>query len=222
MGAEAARQVTVADNIVLDFTGLFSETPQEKPPATSPVGPFLARGEYRSPTESENPVERHTSGLGSIPAKEPPEIPAKTLLLHTQREKEDYKRTLEAYRHYQENIRKSEELQSAILKGTRAGEDIYGLFLQAVEAISRMTSNSVFRSQIEEDLRTIYGRGLLQTQPLTLELEETQERLRRLLEAEQREQDPDGRRRVAAAVQAHRKRIAELTELIERGSKPPT
>ena len=219
MGAEAARQVKVADNIVLDFTGLFADTAQKKQPATSPVEPLLRDGQYKTLASTEKPVEGHIGGLESIPAKEPPEIPAKTLLLQTQREQEDHKRTLEAYRHYQDNIRKSEQLQSEILKGARAGADIYGLFLKAVDAISRMTSNTLFYSQLEADLQTIYGRGLLQSQPLKRELEQTRERLRRLLEAEQREEDPDGRRRVGAAVKAHQERIAELETLIQKAEK---
>lgn len=219
MGAEAARRVTVADNIILDFTGLFADETPEKRPAVSPVEPLLAGGEYKALASTEKPVEGHISGLDGIPAKEPPEMPAKTLLLQTQREQEDHKRTLEAYRHYQENIRKSEQLQSEILKGARAGADIYGLFLKAGEVISRMTSNTLFLSQLEADIKTIYGRGLQEPAPLKLELEETRERLRRLLEAEQREEDPDGRRRVRAAITAHQSRIAELEYLIEKAEK---
>lgn len=219
MGAEAARKVKVADNIVLDFTGLFADTAQKKQPATSPVEPLLRDGQYKTLASTEKPVEGHIGGLESIPAKEPPEIPAKTLLLQTQREQEDHKRTLEAYRHYQDNIRKSEQLQSEILKGIKAGEDVYSLFLKAAKAISLMTSNSVFYSQIEDDTRSIYGRGLNYKPPLQNELQDTQKRLQRLLEAEQREADTDSRERIKRAVKAHREHIAELEAMIARAEK---
>lgn len=47
-----------------------------------------------------------------------------------------------------------------------------------------MTSNSVFYSQIEGDIKAIYGQGLLDPISLQIELQETQERLTRLREAE--------------------------------------
>ena len=46
--------------------------------------------------------------------------------------------------------------------------DIYSLFLKAVKAISLMTSNTVFYSQLEGDIRAIYGHGLLDPLPLQI------------------------------------------------------
>ena len=45
MGAEA--RVAIAEDLVLDFAGLFSPIGEEKQAATSPVEPFLGAGEYR-------------------------------------------------------------------------------------------------------------------------------------------------------------------------------
>lgn len=137
----------------------------------------------------------------------------------TQREREDHQRSLEVYRAYQENIKASSQLQTAILKGLKAGEDVYSLFLQAAKAISLMTSNSLFYSQAEADLIAIYGRGLQQKPPLQREREEAQKRLQRLLEAEQREQPPDSKERIHRAVEAHRKTIAELGAMIDRAEQ---
>ena len=81
-----------------------------------------------------------------------------------------------------------------------------------------MTSNSVFYSQIEDDTRSIYGRGL-NYKPLQNELQDTQKRLQRLLEAEQREADTDSRERIKRAVKAHREHIAELEAMIARAEK---
>lgn len=52
----------------------------------------------------------------------------------------------------------------------KAGENVYNLFLKAVKAISLMTSNSLFYSQIEADTRAIYGEGLQEQAPLKCEL----------------------------------------------------
>lgn len=77
-----------------------------------------------------------------------------------------------------------------------------------------MTSNSLFYSQIEADIGAIYGRGLQHKPPLQKELQETQARLQRLLEAEQREQPTDSRERIRAAIKANRATIERLEDMI--------
>ena len=117
--------------------------------------------------------------------------------MKTQREREAEQRSLEVYKTYQENIKTSSQLQTDILKGVKAGEDVFSLFLKAAKAVSLMTSNTVFYSQIEADLTAIYGRGLLYKPPLQKELQEAQTRLQRLTEAEKRETETDSRERSA-------------------------
>ncbi len=200
MGAET--RVEIAKDLILDFSGIFTEEPPEKQAQNSPLEPRLESGEYTSLTEPKKPVEGLTEGLERQQVKK--------LFLDTQREREDHRRSLEAYTAYQENIKASFQLQTDILKGLKAGEDVHSLFLKAAKAISLMTSNELFYSQAEADLIAIYGRGLQEKPPLQLELKEAQKRLQRLLEAEQREQPPDSRERIHKAVEAHRKTIAEL------------
>lgn len=209
--AGAERAVAISDNVVLDFSGLFSAEPIEKAPSKSPVEPLLSGGQYKTLTEQEKPVEGLTEGLEGQQAKK--------LYLDAQREREDHQRSLEVYRRYQENTKTSEQLQTAILKGLKAGEDVYSLFLQAAKAISLMTSNSLFYSQAEADLIAIYGRGLQQKPPLQREREEAQKRLQRLLEAEQREQPLDSKERIHRAIEAHRKTIAELGAMIDKAEQ---
>ena len=209
MGAEA--RVAIAEDLVLDFSGLFTGEPPEKQAPESPVEPFLGAGGYKTLTEPQKPVDGLTEGLEGQQAKK--------LYLDAQREREDHQRSLEVYRRYQENTKTSEQLQTAILKGLKAGEDVYSLFLKAAKAISLMTSNSLFYSQAEADLIAIYGRGLQQKPPLQREREEAQKRLQRLLEAEQREQPPDSKERIHRAVEAHRKTIAELGAMIDRAEQ---
>lgn len=204
MGAEA--RVAIAEDLVLDFSGLFTGEPPEKQAPESPVEPFLGAGEYKTLTEPQKPVDGLTEGLEGQQAKK--------LYLDAQREREDHQRSLEVYRTYQENIKTSSHLQTEILKGLKAGEDVYSLFLKAAKAISLMTSNSLFYSQIEADIEAIYGRGLQHKPPLQKELQETQTRLQRLLEAGQREQPPDNRERIQRAIEAHRATIERLEDMI--------
>ncbi len=174
----------------------------------SPVDPFLVAGEYKTLTETQKPAERLTEGLEGQQAKK--------LYLDTQREREDRQRSLEVYRTYQENIKTSSQLQTEILKGLKAGEDVYSLFLKAAKAISLMTANSLFYSQIEADIEAIYGRGLQHKPPLQKALQEVQERLQRLLEAEQREPEGNSKERIKAAIKAHRAEIERLKDMITK------
>ena len=174
---------------------------QEKQPAKTPTEELLGTEEYKTSAEQENALKRQIEGLGALQRK-------------ADQNKAEIDRNLEVYRTYQENIKRSGQLQTDILKGARAGEDIYSLFLKAVQAISCMTSNKTFYSQLEEDIKTIYGRGLQEPAPLLLEIQQAQTRLSKLREAEQRETEPDSLQRIRSAIKAHESKIAELKALI--------
>ena len=119
-------------------------------------------------------------------------------LISLKREQEDHKRLTEAYREYQNNIRRSGSLRTEILKGVRAGESTQLLLLKAVECISCMTGDKLFYSQIDGDLKAIYGEAFLEEIPLEWELE------------------PDARQRVQSAIKAHEERIRSLKGLLEK------
>lgn len=210
MEAGANQRVAIDNSLVLDFAGLFGEPIEEKQPATSPVKPLLDSEQYKTLSKQENAVERKTEGLEGQQAK--------GLYLQAQREEEDHRRSLEVYKAYQENIRTSGQLQTEILKGIRAGESVYNLFLKAAKAISLMTSNSLLYTQIEADTRAIYDEGLQEQAPLQSELEEVQKRLTKLKEAQTGELERDSRERIGRAVAAHEAKIAQLTEKIQRAN----
>lgn len=191
----------------LAFAGFTEEAPEKQAPET-PQETLLGGGEYKTLSQEQKPAEGLTGGLGA-------------LQLQIDRNRAELDQARAVYRQYQENISKSEQLQTAILKGARAGEDIYTLFLKAVDAISCMTSNPLFKTQLEGDIKSVYGRGLQEPAPLRLELIETQKRLDRLREAQQRETEPDTLQRVAQAVKAHEASIAELTGLIKKAEERP-
>ena len=178
---------------------------QEKQPSKTPTDELLGAEEYKTSAEQEHALKRQIEGLGALQRK-------------ADQNKAEIDRNLEVYRTYQENIKRSGQLQTDILKGVQAGEDIYSLFLKAVQAISCMTSNKTFYSQVEADLISIYGIGLQQPAPLKLELMDTQKRLDRLREAEQREPNIDGIKR---AITAHQNRIAELEKQIAKAQEKP-
>lgn len=197
----------------LDFTKLnslafveFSEIPPEKQPSKMPTETLLEPWGYKTPLEEENALQGLTEGLQGI----------QILQGQADTNKEEKERALAVYREYQKNIILSGQLQTDILKGAKRGEDIYSLFLKAVKAISLMTSNTVFYSQIERDIKVIYGQGLLDPLPLQIDLQETQERLTRLREALNREIEPDAKDRIQRAVKAHEAKIADLESLIQR------
>ena len=178
---------------------------QEKQPSKTPTDELLGAEEYKTSAEQEHALKRQIEGLGALQRK-------------ADQNKAEIDRNLEVYRTYQENIKRSGQLQTDILKGVQAGDDIYSLFLKAVQAISCMTSNKTFYSQVEADLISIYGIGLQQPAPLKLELMDTQKRLDRLREAEQREPNIDSIKR---AITAHQNRIAELEKQIAKAQEKP-
>lgn len=123
-------------------------------------------------------------------------------------------RIKEVYTKYQNNIKTSGTLQTEILKELKMGEDIYRLFLKAVKAISLMTSNSVFYTQSEQDIKIIYGIGLQEKVPLQIELKEVETRLKRLQEALLREDNTDDKRRIETAIKVHKEKIEKISNLM--------
>lgn len=184
----------------------FKREQEKKQAPESPTEPRKASGEYKTIADDKKPLETLVEGLEGI----------HKLQRQADAKKMDIDRSLAICKEYQQNIKTSSQLQTEILKGAKAGENVYSLLLKACKAISLMTSNSVFYSQLEGDIRAIYGQGLLDPLPLQIELQETQERLARLREALNREIEPDAKERIQRAVKAHEAKIADLESLIQR------
>ena len=128
-------------------------------------------------------------------------------------------RAIEIYKQYQESNILTSQLQTEITKGIQVSADIYDLFLKAIKAISLMTSNELFYTKIEADIRAVYGVGLLEKSPLENEIKETKKRLQRLIEAQERELEADTKERIRKAIVAHKKRIDQLTEYVQQSKK---
>ena len=193
----------------LDFTAIRGNLAEK--PLESPVAAFVERDSKEVPVEPKTPQkapQRATEGTET----------AGRLLAQYRQEKAEHERTLEVYREYQKNIRESGSLRTDILKGAKAGEPPVALLLKAVKCISLMTGDTVFYSQLEGDIKSIYGAGLLEPEPLELELKGVQERLQNLQKALERDTEPaDSKQRIERAIQAHRDRETQLKSMIETG-----
>lgn len=113
------------------------------------------------------------------------------------------------YKQQQENIHKEKGIRTEITKGIQAGQSTYRLLLKAMECISLMTGDTVFYKQGKAELQQLYG-IFGDPEAQATEREEVQQRLTRLLEAYDREQDADDRRRIKTAIERHQARITEL------------
>ena len=149
-----------------------------------------------------DPVERPTiafKGQGNINPSPNPESVAEAL----------HGRVAAIYKRQQENIHKEKGLRTEITKGIQAGQSTYQLLLKAMECISLMTGDTVFYSQGKDELQKLYGIFGDQEAKAT-EREDVQQRLTRLLEAYDREQNTDDKRRIKTAIDRHQERINEL------------
>lgn len=113
---------------------------------------------------------------------------------------------------YQKNKRLTNELVTEITKGVQQGADIYDLFLKAIEALALTTNDHDLMARSKEAIQSIYGVGLRKTRALELEREETQKRLKRLIESLEEASDISDQLRLKRAIQAHKKRLEALQE----------
>ena len=79
-----------------------------------------------------------------------------------------------------------------------------------------MTGDTVFYSQIEADVKAIYGEGLLEPEPLQIQIHEVEERLGKLQHSLTREGvSQHDKQRIQNSVQAHQKKREELLGLLK-------
>lgn len=164
----------------------------------------------------EEEIELDLSQLRAITEAPKRQEQAAGLTIFYQREQQELDRAREVYRNYQSNIRAAGNLRADILKGLRAGEPAEGLLLKACNIISLMTGDTVFNTQAEQDLIAIYGEGIGAEKPLEYKLEQVQKRLNNMQQAIKRGLEPDDKRRVEAAIAAHKAEVNRIKELLNR------
>lgn len=203
----------------LDFSKLnellnmnISEDKEKEPSKTPPKTPLKQNG-YKSTLLDKNALQGQIEGVKGV----------SILQKKADDNKAERERARNIYREYQNHIKVSSQLQTEIVKGVQHGDDIYSLFLKAIHVISLMTSNKAFYSQIQSDIKAIYGAGLLEHKLLEIEITEVQERLERLNDAKQRNtESDDSLKRIDNAIKAHEERINLLKSMIEKGGESLT
>ena len=125
-------------------------------------------------------------------------------------EKSDQKQIISMYT---ENLSKASIQQSEILKGIKAGEDIYNLFFKAIDTIELLNNNKAFSTQAKEDIIKIYGEKLGNKRPLEIQLEETHKRYSRLKESLKQATGED-KQRIEKAIIDHRQAMENLVNKI--------
>ena len=183
----------------LDFSSLFSapREPQEATPAPERVD---------IPQEPETPAEA---------SRETQEPPAPVRCLSLERAAEERQRVADEYKRQQRATIATEALRTQILKGLRAGEPLPVLFLKALECAGIATGDKVLIDQGKGDFLAVYGIGLQQPEAAAVELGEVRARLDNLERAYKKEwPSVDEKKRIAAAIRAHREREAHLCGII--------
>ena len=115
-----------------------------------------------------------------------------------------------AWAQYMENTRRTEELQSEILRGAKSGEDPAQLLILCARGLSLLTNNPVFADEIERTMKAVQGHALGNPAMVKTELEETRARLERIREACALEEDLSLKEETEQAIRWHERRIAEL------------
>lgn len=117
-----------------------SSSTGKKEPHRTPGEQLLTEETARNMPKTETSLDRLTGENKGI-AK---------LQREADRKLSEKEQAIAVYREYQQNIKLSEQLQTEILKGSEQGENIKILFLKAVKAISLMTGNNYFYSQLQK------------------------------------------------------------------------
>ena len=191
--------------------------------ATNPAGDqyqpaTLAEGAKEAPAECKT-IPAHPDALKSHSRASEGIYPK----LEAEKREKEYQaeaaaRQAEVYRAYQDAIKSSGRLVTAITNGIRAGEDPARLLLLACEAIGNMTGDGGYYERTRQDIIDVYGVGLMQPVLLELELENIKQRLAMLTRPEL-DNEPN-RQNIDAAITAHRQRATVLeTMIVAAGEK---
>lgn len=197
----------MAGNLENALSWLNISDPAENRPQEKPAERGKQSGVIDNTNKKENAAAGALEGLGGLQRK------------LDQRQAE--KAALAAiFAQHNENTKTTGKLQTDILKGIEAGENIYKLFLMAARALSMTIGNPGFYTMIENNIIAIYGGGLNEPGALDLEKEQTRARLEKLTAAEARAGNEDDRQRIRKAIIRHRERIQELEAAINKTRNP--
>ena len=112
----------------------------------------------------------------------------------------------------QENKRKraAADLQISVLKGLKAGENIYSLFLKAYKANSLLRGCDAEYIQAEQYIKTVYGQALNEQGAAELIIREIKTRLERLQATYKTVNNSNDRRLLENAIKSHTEELQRL------------
>ena len=134
---------------------------------------------------------------------------------HSLQRKADHRKqqlavSADVLKEYQANKRLTTSIVAEINHGLQQGEDIYDLFLKAVEGLALTTNDPNLTARSREAIQAVYGVGLKKPRAVEIERQETQKRLKRLTESLEEASDIPDQLRLKRAIQAHQKRLDSL------------
>lgn len=202
----------------LDFSKLESlaiqknkaETEKTPPPdlALEPLEKLLNRKPCTAKTNTPQ------SPVGSLQSEE--SLKGIKGLAHKRKvEQEATARSIELGKQQQQIREQSREDKYNLYMGIREGKPLPLLFLKACDVIAKLTGDKLFLDHIKADMLAIYGNGLADKSVLSYELEEAQNRLQMLCDAEAREADEPTRQRIKQARERHQQFVIELTQKLK-------
>lgn len=142
------------------------------------------------------------------PAEGKPE--AQSLQRKADHRKQQLAVSADVLKEYQANKKLTTSIVAEINHGLQQGEDIYDLFLKAVEGLALTTNDPDLMARSKEVIQSVYGVGLREPRALEIEKQETQKRLKRLIESLEEAGDISDQLRLKRAIQAHQKRLDSL------------
>lgn len=115
-----------------------------------------------------------------------------------------------------ESRARARRLLDEVAAGARAGDNMAGLLLKAVEAAGLLACRPEIAATVDEALKTVYGRALHNPAAAGLEVAEREQRLQ-LLEEALNTATPSEAQLIRRSIKANKKRLRELEKEQEAG-----
>lgn len=109
-----------------------------------------------------------------------------------------------------------QQIKIEIMKDIQEGKPPIEILYRCIEYIGKKSGEPTFSDVAKENIRSVYGIALGEPVLLQKELEDVIQRGKKLKEAYKREgETEENKRRIEFALIAHRKRAAQLKELLK-------
>ena len=115
-----------------------------------------------------------------------------------------------------ESRARARRLLDEVAAGARAGDNMAGLLLKAVEAAGLLACRPEIAATVDESLKTVYGQALHNPAAAGLEVAEREQRLQ-LLEEALNTATPSEAQLIRRSIKANKKRLRELEKEQEAG-----